>query len=81
VRFLAGAVARDVAAAVRLDRTVADPLRRGFARGEQPPRGVRSYLGVAVARRLNSIMLRYLIVAWGLSLGLFLLARAHGFVG
>lgn len=39
------------------------------------------YLGVAVARRINSIMLRYLIVAWGLSQGLFLLARSHGFVG
>ena len=38
------------------------------------------YLGVALARRLNSIMLRRVIVTWGLSQGLYLLARAHGLI-
>lgn len=38
------------------------------------------YAGVALARRLNASVLRYVIVAWGLSQGLYLLARAQGFI-
>ncbi|MBX7110273.1 MAG: sulfite exporter TauE/SafE family protein [Dehalococcoidia bacterium] len=33
------------------------------------------YSGVALARRLNATVLRFAIVAWGISQGLFLLAR------
>ncbi len=36
------------------------------------------YLGVALARRLNSTVLRRMIVVWGFSQGIYLLIRAYG---
>lgn len=38
------------------------------------------YAGVALARRLNALVLRRVIVTWGISQGLYLLAQAHGLI-